>query len=76
MTDLAHHTTGSGEHLYESPTLSWSMFQVKARVQKLGFDVLVRQLPEPVSFNARYDLYRMQNLVGLLQTCAAQGCHR
>jgi len=66
MSDLAHHTTGSGEHLYHSPTLAWTMFQVKARVLQEDWDTLVRQLPEPVSFNSRYDLYRLQNLVTLL----------
>lgn len=68
MADLAHHTTGSGEHLYHSPTLAWTMFQVKAKVLQEGWSTLVRQLPEPVSFNSRYDLYRLQNLVTLLET--------
>ena len=67
MADLAHHTTGSGEHLYHSPTLAWTMFQVKARVLQEDWNTLVRQLPEPVSFNSRYDLYRLQNLVTLLE---------
>ena len=67
MSDLAHHTTGSGEHLYHSPTLSWTMFQVKARVLQEDWETLARQLPEPVSFNSRYDLYRLQNLVTLLE---------
>ncbi|MCP4536091.1 MAG: PQQ-binding-like beta-propeller repeat protein [Chloroflexi bacterium] len=66
MSDLAHHTTGSGEHLYHSPTLAWTMFQVKAWVLQEEWDALVRQLPEPVSFNSHYDLYRLQNLVTLL----------
>jgi outer membrane protein assembly factor BamB len=74
MTDLAHHTTGSGEHLYESPTLAWSMFQVMARVMNLPFDALAQRLPEPVSFNARYDLYRLQNLAALLETCRIEKC--
>jgi len=68
MADLAHHTTGSGEHLYHSPTLAWTMFQVKAKVLQEDWNTLVRQLPEPVSFNSRYDLYRLQNLVTLLGT--------
>jgi outer membrane protein assembly factor BamB len=76
MADLAHHTTGSGEHLYISPTLSWSMFQVKAHVLDTAYDDLARQLPEPVSFNARYDLYRLENLAALLQVCAAQKCEQ
>jgi uncharacterized repeat protein (TIGR01451 family) len=66
MSDLAHHTTCGGEHLYHSPTLAWTMFQVKARVLQEDWDILVRQLPEPVSFNSRYDLYRLENLVTLL----------
>jgi len=68
MSDLAHHTTCGGEHLYHSPTLAWTMFQVKARVLQEDWDTLVRQLPEPVSFNSRYDLYRLQNLVALLDS--------
>jgi len=76
MTDLAHHTTGSGEHLYHSPTLAWSMFQVKAQVLETDFDTLVRELPEPVSFHAQFDLFRLQNLVTLLQVCSAQSCGR
>ncbi|RLC96732.1 MAG: hypothetical protein DRI77_08165, partial [Chloroflexi bacterium] len=66
MSDLAHHTTGSGEHLYHSPTLAWTMFQVKAMVLQEDWDALAHQLPEPVSFNSRYDLYRLQNLATLL----------
>ena len=68
MADLAYHTTGSGEHLYHSPTLSWTLLQVKARVLQEDWDTLARQLPEPVSFNSRYDLYRLQNLVTLLDS--------
>jgi uncharacterized repeat protein (TIGR01451 family) len=67
MSDLAHHTTCGGEHLYHSPTLAWTMFQVKAKVLQEDWDTLARQLPEPVSFNSRYDLYRLQNLVTLLE---------
>jgi len=66
MSDLAHHTTGSGEHLYHSLTLAWTMFQVKAMVLQEDWDALAHQLPEPVSFNSRYDLYRLQNLATLL----------
>ena len=66
MSDLAHHTTGSGEYLYHSPTLAWTLFQVKAWVLQEDWDALAHQLPEAVSFNRRYDLYRLQNLVTLL----------
>ena len=75
MSDLAHHTTGSGEHLYHSPTLAWTMFQVKAWVLREDWDTLVRQLPEPVSFNGRYDLYRLQNLVTLLSLAYTMDKH-
>jgi uncharacterized repeat protein (TIGR01451 family) len=67
MSDLAHSTTCGGEHLYHSSTLAWTLFQVKARVLEEGWHDLARQLPEPVSFNSRYDLYRLQNLVTLLE---------
>lgn len=76
MTDLAHHTTGSGEHLYNSPTLAWSMFQVKAKVMNAKFDSLARELPIATTFNAKYDPYRLQNLTTLLQVCSAQKCKR
>jgi uncharacterized repeat protein (TIGR01451 family) len=67
MADLAHSTTGSGEHLYHSPTLSWTMFQVKAYVLQEDSNTLVHELPEPVSFNSRYDLYRLDNLATLME---------
>jgi hypothetical protein len=66
LSDLAHHTTGSGEHLYHSPTLAWTMFQAKAWILQEGWDTLAQQLPEPVSFNSKYDLFRLQNLLTLL----------
>lgn len=72
MADLAHHSTGSGEHLYTSPTLSWTMFQVKAHILEEDWNTLARQLPEPTSFNAQYDLYRLQNLVTLLDLADPQ----
>jgi uncharacterized repeat protein (TIGR01451 family) len=66
MADLAHSTTGSGEHLYHSPTLSWTLFQVKAQVLQEDWNTLALQLPEPVSFNTLYDLYRLENLITLI----------
>lgn len=73
MSDLSHSTTGSGEHLYHSPTLAWSMFQVKAHVLEENYTTLVRELPEPVNFNSKYDLYRLQNLVILMEAAQGQG---
>jgi uncharacterized repeat protein (TIGR01451 family) len=66
MADYAHHTTSSGEHLYESPMLSWTMFQVKLLVLQENWDTLVRELPEPVSWNSKYDLFRLENLTLLV----------
>lgn len=65
MGDLAHHTTAGGEHLWHSPSLAHDLFQVKALVLGEDWDALRRQLPEPVSFNPRYDLYRIHNLATL-----------
>jgi uncharacterized repeat protein (TIGR01451 family) len=42
------------------------MFQAKAWILQEDWDALAHQLPEPVSFNHRYDPYRLQNLVTLL----------
>jgi outer membrane protein assembly factor BamB len=66
MGDLAHHTTSGGEHLWESPTLSHDLFQTKALVLQEDWEVLVRQLPLPISANPRYDFYRLHNLATLL----------
>ncbi len=66
MSDLSHHTTCGGEHLYHSPTLAWSLFQVKAYILQEDWNTLAHELPIPASFNSRYDLYRLENLVTLL----------
>lgn len=66
MADLAHHTTTGGEHLWHSATLSHDMFQTKALVLDEDWNTLARQLPEPMSINPRYDLYRLHNLATLL----------
>lgn len=67
MSDLTHHTTAGGEHLWNSPTLSHDLFQVKARVLQEDWATLAHQLPIPMSINPRYDLYRMDNLATLLE---------
>lgn len=66
MSDLAYHTTAGGEHLWHSPTLAHDLFQVKAWVLREDWETLRRQLPEPMSINPRYDLYRIDNLATLL----------
>jgi uncharacterized repeat protein (TIGR01451 family) len=67
MSDSGHSTTGSGEHLYHSPTLAWSMFQAKAHILEEDWQTLVCELPEAVSTNSKYDLYRLQDLTTLLE---------
>lgn len=66
MADLAHHTSAGGEHLWHSASLSHDMFQTKALVLDEDWSTLARQLPEPMSINPRYDLYRLHNLATLL----------
>lgn len=66
MADLSHHTTTGGEHLWHSASLSHDMFQTKALVLNEDWTSLARQLPEPMSSNPRYDLYRLHNLATLL----------
>lgn len=66
MSDLAHHTTAGGEHLWHSPSLAHDLFQVKAWVLGEDWNSLLHQLPLPVSINPRYDLYRLHNLATLL----------
>jgi hypothetical protein len=66
MSDLAHHTTAGGEHLWTSPSLSHDLFQTKALVLREGPDDLRHQLPLPMTINPRYDLYRLHNLTTLL----------
>lgn len=67
LTDLGHHKSAGGEHLYNSPTLAYSMFQTKAWVLQEDWDTLRRQLPLPYSAAGMYDLYRLHNLVTLLE---------
>jgi hypothetical protein len=70
MSDLAHHTTAGGEHLWHSPTLAHDIFQTKAWVLREGWEALLHQLPQPMSINPRYDLYRLHNLATLLALSA------
>jgi uncharacterized repeat protein (TIGR01451 family) len=67
LTDLSHHKSAGGEHLYNSPTLAYSMFQTKAWVLQEDWDTLRHQLPLPHSAAGIYDLYRLHNLVTLLK---------
>jgi uncharacterized repeat protein (TIGR01451 family) len=68
---------GLGEELYASPHLSFSIFQVEARVLQgeslfgdqpaHDYDWLVRHLPWPYGQPAWRDIYHLQNLVALLE---------
>jgi hypothetical protein len=75
MSDLAHHTTSGGEHLWHSPTLAHDLFQTKAWVLREDWDTLRQQLPLPMSINPRYDLYRLHNLATLLARSAPDLSH-
>lgn len=66
MSDLAHHTTAGGEHLWHSAALAHDLFQTKAWVLQEDWGALRQQLPLPMSSHARYDLYRLHNLATLL----------
>src|SRR5262249_53146485 len=70
-----HHTTAGGEHLWHSPTLAHDLFQTKAWVLREDWESLVRQLPQPMSINPRYDLYRLHNLATLLALSAPDLSH-
>jgi outer membrane protein assembly factor BamB len=68
LNDLSHSKVGGGEHLYETPALSHSIFQTKAYVLNESGAELLRQLPLEYT-NAGYrDLYRLQNLIAILRT--------
>jgi hypothetical protein len=66
MSDLAHNTTAGGEHLWASPSLAHDLFQTKAWVLREDWKTLAHQLPQPMSINPRYDLYRLHNVSTLL----------
>lgn len=56
------------EERFSSPHLSFSIFQVKARVLGEDFDILKDQLPWTYANTGYRDIYRLQNLVALLET--------
>jgi uncharacterized repeat protein (TIGR01451 family) len=75
--ESAHELMGRGEELYASPHLSFSIFQVEARVMggdalfgtqpRHNYDWLVRHLPWAYGQPAWRDIYRLQNLIALLE---------
>jgi len=70
LTDLSRNKAGSGEHLYQGPALSFSLFQTKAYVLREPVEELLRQLPLPYANVGFRDLYRLQNLVAILRRAA------
>lgn len=70
--DAGHCMQISGENLYNSPMLSAAIFQAKAYVLGESFHALKDQLPWEYTAAGPGDIYRLQNLVALLQ---AEGAH-
>jgi uncharacterized repeat protein (TIGR01451 family) len=66
--DAAHCMQISGENLYNRPHLSAAIFQAKAYVLGEDFYTLKDQLPWEYAEAGFRDIYRLQNLVALLQT--------
>ncbi len=67
LGDLSHSKVGGGEHLYETPLLSFSIFQTKAYVLQESAAELRRELPLSYGNSGYRDLFRLQNLVAVLQ---------
>jgi len=65
--DAVHCMQISGENLYNRPHLSAAIFQAKAYVLGEGFYTLKDQLPWEYTEAGFRDIYRLQNLVALLQ---------
>ena len=59
---------GGSENLYNHAHLSAAMFQVKAYVLGVDFEDLAPQLPWTFAHSDFQDIYRLQNLVALLDT--------
>lgn len=66
--DAARCMEMSGENLYNQPHLSRAIFQAKVHILGENFDVLKDQLPWEYSAAGFRDIYRLQNLVALLQS--------
>ncbi len=69
--DATHCMQISGENLYNHPHLSSAIFQAKAYVLGQDFDTLQDQLPWEYTPAGANDIYRLQNLVALLQSVGA-----
>ncbi len=65
--DNGHVSHKGGENLYSKPFMAAALFQAKAYILKEDFDTLKNYLPWPVNRAGFRDIYRLQNLVALLQ---------
>ena len=71
-SDTAHETiVRQVEERYASPHESFTIFQVKARVLGESFEALKDQLPWTYAETGFHDIYRLQNLVALLEAAGA-----
>lgn len=70
--DATHCMQISGENLYNLPHFSSAIFQAKAYILGQDFDTLKDQLPWEYTAAGSNDIYRLQNLVALLQS---EGAH-
>jgi outer membrane protein assembly factor BamB len=61
----------AGENLYSKPFMAAALFQARAYILKEDFDTLKDYLPWPVNRAGFRDIYRLQNLVALLQATGA-----
>jgi uncharacterized repeat protein (TIGR01451 family) len=66
--DNGHVLHKGGENLYSKPFMAAALFQAKAYILKEDFHTLKDYLPWPVNRAGFRDIYRLQNLVALLQT--------
>lgn len=66
-SEATHCMQTSGENLYNLPHLSTAIFQAKAYILREDFHTLQAQLPWEFAAAGVQDIYRLQNLVALLE---------
>jgi uncharacterized repeat protein (TIGR01451 family) len=67
-----HCSHKGGENLYSKPFMAAGLFQAKAYILQEDFETLKDYLPWPVNRAGFRDVYRLQNLVALLQAEGAR----
>jgi uncharacterized repeat protein (TIGR01451 family) len=68
--DNGHVSHKADENLYSKPFMAAALFQAKAYILGEDFTTLKNYLPWPVNRAGFRDIYRLQNLVALLQSVA------